>query len=140
VNWAQQHFYLLNAQGQYVDTAGAVVSRDARGARPTAVRFQDQPYPDQVYKQGEEHFDPGEFFKNSISVSQTSPNTSWLASYATHREDGVVLNGGGYDRSDVRLNLDHRFRDNFSMQLSSSYMRSKRDELYGDGSYSWRCF
>jgi TonB-linked SusC/RagA family outer membrane protein len=137
VNWAQQHFYLLTALGKYVDTAGAVVSRDARVARPTAVRFQDQPYPDQVYNQVEELFDPGEFFKNSISVSQTSPNTSWLASYATHREDGVVLNGGGYDRSDVRLNLDHRFRDNFSMQLSSSYMRSKRDELYGDAFFDF---
>jgi TonB-dependent SusC/RagA subfamily outer membrane receptor len=61
VNWAQQHFYLLNAQGQYVDTAGAVVSRDARVARPTAVRFQDQPYPHQVYTNVEELCNPGEF-------------------------------------------------------------------------------
>src|SRR5678815_2020957 len=49
VQRAQYHFYMTNAAGQYVNAAGAVVTRDNRVPRPAATRFQDVAYIDPIY-------------------------------------------------------------------------------------------
>jgi TonB-linked SusC/RagA family outer membrane protein len=132
VEWARYHFYRVNADGEYVDASGAVTDRTGRVDEPVATRFQDNPYPDPIYSQVDRFFDPGQTYTNSISIAQNAGSTNWLASLSNRRDDGVVLDGGGYSKNDVRLNLDHRLRDNLSVAFSAYYMRSKRDNLYGD--------
>ncbi|HYD51400.1 MAG TPA: SusC/RagA family TonB-linked outer membrane protein, partial [Gemmatimonadaceae bacterium] len=132
INWARYHYYRTNAQGQYVDANGQVVPRAQRLAKPVTARFQDSPYTDPVYDQVDRFFDPGQFYKNSVTLQQNTGRTNWLLSLVNSREDGVVLNSGKYDQNDVRLNLDHRPRDDMRISFSGYHSRSLRNELYDD--------
>lgn len=132
INWAQDHYYLTNAGGEYVNTAGAVVPRAQRVPKAVYERFQDTPYRDPVYDQVDRFFHPGQFFKNSATVSQNTGKTNWLLSFVNSKQGGVVLNSGAYDQNDIRLNLDHQLRDNLRLSFSGYHSRSDRQNLYGD--------
>ena len=132
IHWAQNHYYQTDAEGNYINAAGAVVPRSQRVALPAYKRFQDVTYKDPVYDQVDRFFDPGNFVKNSFNVSQNSGKTNWFLSYVNSREDGVVLNKGKFQQNDVRLNLDHRPSEKFSLGVSGYYSRSNRQELFGD--------
>ncbi len=133
VTWAQQHYYLVNDAGDWVDAQGQVVPRERRVPKPIHQRFQDSPYkPGSVFDQVQRFFDPGNFTQNSVNIAQNGGKTNWFASFVNRREDGVVLNAGRYDQNDVRLNLDHRPRSDLSFSVSAYHMRSKRQNLYGD--------
>ncbi|HEX5580815.1 MAG TPA: SusC/RagA family TonB-linked outer membrane protein, partial [Gemmatimonadaceae bacterium] len=139
VNWAQHHYYRTDDQGRYVDANGAVLfpnspdsARAARVPRPAHERFQDVAYGVPTYDPVESFFDPGQFYKNSLNIAQNTGKTNWFLSYVNSREDGVVLGNGGYVQNDVRLNLDHKPRENLTISFSGYHMRSNRDGLYGD--------
>lgn len=132
IRWAQNHYYLTNANGEYVNAAGAVVARAQRVPKPVYARFQDTPYRDPTYDQVDRFFNPGQFYKNSATVSQNAGKTNWLLSYVNSHEGGVVLESGAYNQNDVRLNLDHQLRDNLRLSFSGYHSRSNRQNLYGD--------
>lgn len=132
INWAKNHFYSVNANGEYVDGAMAVVPRTARVAKPVYLRFQDETYRDPIYNQVNRFFDPGNFAKNSLSIAQNNARTNWFFSIVDNAEDGVVLNSGRFAQRDMRLNLDHRPNDRFSFAVSGYHSVSNRQELYGD--------
>jgi TonB-linked SusC/RagA family outer membrane protein len=131
IDWAQYHYYLENG-ASYVNAAGQPVTRATRVADSVHSRFQDHPYPGPLYDQVDRFFDPGNFFKNSVNLAQNGDRTNWMLSLVNSREDGVVLNSGKYDQNDVRLNLDHRPRENLRFSFSGYHSRSNRQELYGD--------
>lgn len=135
VAWATHHYYLTNAEGQYVDDDGNVVSRDEREPRPAADRFQDVPYIVPLYDPVKQFFNPGTLMTNSISMAQNGAKTNFLTTISNQRQDGVVLGHGGYKRTDVRLNLDHRPRSDMQFSLSLYHARSDRQELPGDPFY-----
>ena len=132
IDWARNHYYRTNAQGQYVNAAGTVVPRSQRVAKPAYERFQDTPYADPIYDQVDRFFDPGQFYKNSLTFAQKATRTNWLLSLVNSREDGVVMNSGAFNQNDVRLNLDHDLRDNLRISFSGFHSQTKRQELYGD--------
>ncbi len=132
IDWADKHFYMTNAQGQYVNAAGVVVPRTGRVSRPIYERFQDVSYIDPVYDQVDRFFNPGQFYKNSVAMSQNGPKTNWQLSLNDTREEGVVLNSGKYQQSNVRLNLDHRPIESLSLSFSGFHNRSDRNEIYDD--------
>jgi TonB-linked SusC/RagA family outer membrane protein len=132
IHWAGMHYYLTNASGEYVNAAGAVVTRAQRVPKPVTSRFQDTPYHDPVFDQVDRFFNPGQFYKNSATVSQNTGRTNWLLSFVNSQEGGVVLNSGSYNQNDVRLNLDHQLRDNFKLSFSGYHSRSSRNNVYGD--------
>jgi TonB-linked SusC/RagA family outer membrane protein len=131
IDWAQYHYYLENGSS-YVNATGQAVDRNARVADSVHSRFQDHPYPGVLYDQVDRFFDPGNFTKSSVNVAQNGDKTNWMLSLVNSREDGVVLNSGKYNQNDVRLNLDHRPRDNFRIGFSGYHSRSNRQELYDD--------
>ncbi len=132
IDWAQYHYYRTNASGEYVNTAGDVVDRNGRVARPAYERFQDVAYRDPIYDQVDRFFDPGDFVKHAVTLSQNAGRTNWFMSYVNTKEDGVVLNSGAYTQNDMRLNLDHRLRDDLQLRFSGYHSRSNRQQLYGD--------
>ncbi|MBA3890216.1 MAG: SusC/RagA family TonB-linked outer membrane protein [Gemmatimonadaceae bacterium] len=132
IGWATQHYYRTNEAGQYVNAAGTVVPRAQRVAKLVHERFQDSRYADPIYDQVDRFFDPGQFYKNSITFAQNAGRTNWLLSLVNGREDGVVLNSGQFNQNDVRLNLDHQLRPNLSFSFSGFHSRTNRQELYGD--------
>jgi TonB-linked SusC/RagA family outer membrane protein len=132
INWARYNDWMMNDAGQYIDEDGAVVDRSGRVEEPADKAFQDNPYPDPIYDQVDRFFDPGEFFKNSITVAQNTGSTNWLMALADTKEDGVVLNSGAYHQTNFRLNLDTRPRDDLRISFSGYHNISKRQELYDD--------
>ena len=132
IHWARYHYYQTDAQGKYINAAGAVVPRAQRIAKPAYSRFQDVAYADPVYDQVDRFFDPGQFYKNSVSMSQNGARTNWMLSLNNTREDGVVLNSGKFEQNNIRLNLDHRPLENLRISFSGYHSRSDRRELYDD--------
>ena len=129
VQRAQYHFYLVNPSGQYVNAAGAVVTRDNRVPRPAAERFQDVRYSTPVYNPVAEIFHPGAVTSNSLNIAQNGDKTNFLTTISRRQEDGVLRDHGGYDRTDFRINLDHRPRDDVQLSISGYHSRSTREEL-----------
>ena len=128
--WAQYHYYMVDsAASSYVNAAGAPVARAARVPKPIFSRFQDSRYPDPVYDQIQRFFDPGQTYKNSITMAQNTGRTNWLLSLVNSKEDGVVLNAGAFGQTDVRLNLDHELRDNWRVSFSGFGSRANRKDL-----------
>jgi TonB-linked SusC/RagA family outer membrane protein len=132
IDWSRYHDWLMNDLGEYVDEAGNVVELTQRVQDTVWKRFQDNQYPGPIHDQVEAFFDPGQFFTNQVSLSQNAANTNWYLSYNNKREDGVVLDYGGFGQNDVRFNLDHRPRSDLSIAFSGYVSRSKRDEVYDD--------
>jgi TonB-linked SusC/RagA family outer membrane protein len=129
ISLASHHNYLTNAQGQYVNASGTVVERGNRVQRPASERFLDVPYADPLYDHLNQFFDPGTFMVNSVTLAQNSENTNFFTSFSNNRNSGVVLDHGGYDRNDVRVNLDHRIGANLQFSISGFHMRSERESL-----------
>lgn len=133
VHWAENHPYVVDAEGNWLNAAGQVVPREQRIAKPAYTSFQDGIYKaGTLYDQVDRFFNPGNFARNSLNIAQNGGKTNWFFSYVNSREDGVVLNAGRYDQNDFRLNLDHRPRSDLSIGISAYHSRSKRQNLYGD--------
>ncbi len=132
IDWAKYHSFRLSPAGGWVNAAGRDTTRQGRTPEPAYQRFQDNAYPTQTYDQVDRFFDPGNFYKNSVNISQNSGRTNWFLSLVNNREDGVVLNSGAYQQNDLRLNLDHNPRENLKLSFSGYHSRSNRANLYGD--------
>lgn len=132
MGWAKYHYYQTDASGQYVNASGQVVQRAQRVARPVWQRFQDVEYYDKIYDPVELFFDPGQTFRNAISIAQNSARTNWFLSLGSAKDDGVVLNKGTFDEKYLRFNLDHTPMDVLKISFSAYHARTNRQELYGD--------
>ena len=132
VKRAKYHFYLTNAAGEYVNAAGAVVTRENRVARPAVSRFQDVPYVTPIYNPVEEVFHPGSSANNSLTIAQNGEKTNFLTTLSQQNIDGVLRDHGAYRSTNFRINLDHRPRDDFQFSVSGYHSRSRREELDGD--------
>jgi len=129
VERAKYHFYLTNAAGEYVNAAGAVVTRESRVPRPAATRFQDVAYSTPTYNPVAEIFHPGDLMTNSLNIAQNGEKTNFLTTVSRQRQDGVLRDHGAYERTDFRINLDHRPRDDVQFSVSGYHSRSRREEL-----------
>ncbi|CAN5759731.1 TonB-dependent receptor [soil metagenome] len=130
IQWAQYHNFQMNDRGEFLNAAGEVAPRDQ--ATTTRFGFQDQPYPGVTYDHIKSLFQPGDFYSNSASFGFNSGGTSWIATVGNQKELGVVRDNDGYARTDLRLNLDHRLRNDMSLGVSAFHMRSERDNMYGN--------
>jgi TonB-linked SusC/RagA family outer membrane protein len=129
MDFANYHYYLTNAAGEYVNAAGTVVPRAQRVPKPIYSRFQDTPYRDATYDQVSEFFNPSLNFKNSVTVSQNTGRTNWLLSFNESKDGGVVLNSGTFKQDNIRLNLDHQLRDDLKLSFSGYHSRANRLNL-----------
>jgi len=101
-------------------------------AATTPFGFMDQRYPGKIYDHVESLFKPNSFYTNSGTFGYNTGTTSWLATVSNQHEFGVVRANDGYRRSDFRLNLDHRLRNDLSLSVSTFHMRSQRENMYGN--------
>ena len=135
----ESHWYKTNEQGEFVDNAGNPV----RAANQRAIaddRISDKPYPGPTYDNFSTFFHPGDFRMNSVSIAQNGGKTNFLASFANHRQSGVLRSHDGYERNTLRLNLDHRLNDQLSLSVSATHVRSHRDDIVGSPFYDLLVF
>ena len=69
---------------------------------------------------------------NSFTIAQNGERTNFLTTISQQKQDGVLRDHGAYNRTDFRINLDHRPRDNVQLSVSGYHSRSNREELDGN--------
>lgn len=145
------HNLRVNEQGQFLTTVegNAVVNNCATcldsGYGPGTlvdtelggVSFYDNPYAlsGATYDNFDEFFDPGNTYTNYISVSQNSARTNFHLSFSNLHQDGVIRGISGYDQRAVRLNVDHRLRDDLTLSATGFYSASDSDEAGDDANF-----
>ncbi|HEY0929881.1 MAG TPA: SusC/RagA family TonB-linked outer membrane protein [Gemmatimonas sp.] len=119
------HPYLINAQGQYVNAAGAIVTRQNRVVQPSGIM--ENNYIDPLYDHAAQFFVPGSFNNQTLTLRQNSASTNFSLSYTRNHQPGVIENSQGFLRQSFRLNVDHRLREALQIGVSASHMRGLDD-------------
>lgn len=113
---------VINLQGQRNWTEALAESEFGEGdlysAAAAAGTLRD--YEEEIY--GENGF----ITNTNVSMSGGSDNTTFYAGLSRNQEEGIVKRTG-YDKTSLRLNLDHRFTDNIKLSLVSNYINSSAD-------------
>ena len=88
----------------------------------------DNIYP-KVYDHVDQFFNPGTYFTNYLALRGTSKDNkiSIYSSIQTTDEEGVVKLVDGVQRTNVRMNLDYRIRDNLVLTTSNLYTKTDAD-------------
>jgi len=129
---AKHHYFLMDPTNSfYVDEQGRQVDRDDRVTPPLHQAFLDKPYPGSIYDNVDALSRPGAIRSNNLSMSGNSLSTNFAVTVNSMHEEGVLVNNDGYYRNNFRVNLDHRFRDSFSLGVSLYHSRAGRDEIAG---------
>ncbi|WP_234387197.1 SusC/RagA family TonB-linked outer membrane protein [Aquimarina sp. Aq78] len=71
---------------------------------------------------GEEGF----ISKTNLNVSGGGEKTTFYAGISHQNEDGIVKRTG-YEKTSLRLNIDHKITDNIKLSLSNNYIQSSSD-------------
>jgi TonB-linked SusC/RagA family outer membrane protein len=137
IRLAKAHPYQMNSSGtSFIDASGNEIDYgtgvvlDKSG--PNGMVFQDKRIPGKTYDHIEAFFDPGDYLSNYVAVEGKSGNTSYRASFTDYRESGVVDGNDGFDRKNVRVNVDHQVWDNLDLSLNTYYAQSEQDEIGGN--------
>lgn len=112
----------INLQGQRNWTEELAESEFGAGALFSAAKAAGtlRDYEKEVF--GEKGF----ISNTNISMSGGSEKTSFFAGLTRNQEDGIVKRTG-YDKSSIRLNLDHKFTDDIKFSLTTNYINSSAD-------------
>lgn len=147
------HYYKMTADGSsYADANGSPVGKADRVADGDLI--EDNPYPGQTYDNLRTFFNPGEYLRTSVSIAQNTRSTNFMASFNTQNDKGIIQglcdaklfadapggvpDGCGNDGAQLyglRLNLDHRLRDDLNFSVSSYYSRYRSEGFRADPLY-----
>lgn len=70
---------------------------------------------------------------HSLSVGGGNDKTRFNISANYIDQEGIII-GSGYEQLQLRVNLDHRIRDNWKLSLNSMFSRSRSDFLFSNNS------
>jgi TonB-linked SusC/RagA family outer membrane protein len=113
---------IINLQGQRNWTEALAESEFGEGglyrAAENAGTLRD--YESEIF--GEKGF----ITNTTVSMSGGSDKTTFYGGLTRNQEDGIVKRTG-YDKTSLRINLDHRFSDDVKLSLVSNYINSSAD-------------
>ena len=114
IDLAEHHPYEMNADGT-VDYS--TLSPD---------QIADNTY-SQIFDQQRQVFANGFFMTNQVAIGSTSEKTRFYASFNNNQQSGVVKLLNGYNRQNIRLNIQHDISDQLTFKASSTIINSKSD-------------
>lgn len=130
----RHHHYRVNDAGtSYIDEDGNAVDKLDRVTETDQIA--DNPYPGPIYDHLGLFFDPGTFVTTAVSIAQNTRSTNFLASFNYRDEKGVVPGNDGSSLYGVRVNLDHRLRDDLNFSVSSYYSKYYQEDFASDVFY-----
>src|SRR6185503_19705918 len=106
------HYYNVNAQGQWIDLNGNVVSRANRVADPD--NMIDNNYA-VVYDNVGQVFRADRAYVNSIGLAQSSAATTMNLTVDHSQQNGGDIVARPFKRTNVRAAIDHSFKDNLTL-------------------------
>lgn len=127
-----RHYFATDAQGRFIDAAGNPITSLNQSRVVADDRMLDKPFPGQLYDNINYFFRPGQFAATSVSMAHRTERSNYLVALNAFDEKGIITTNDGYERYNVRFNLDHRPADKLDLAFSLYHNRSTRDELSGD--------
>ncbi len=90
-----------------------------------AQRFTAAQAAGKIYDYEEEIYgETGPISQTNLSVSGGGEKTKFFLGASVRNEDGIIK-GTGFDRNSIRLNIDHKISDRFSISTGSNYVNSE---------------
>ncbi len=118
---AKHHNWLVDQNGKYIDVNGNEVTRSSRITDPNG--FKDNPYGYETFDPQAAMFTTGTTYTNQATIGQNTLATNFLGTLGNSSESGVIRGAEGVQRNNIRLNVDHRAGDRFSISLGAFYNR-----------------
>jgi TonB-linked SusC/RagA family outer membrane protein len=129
-NRARAHPYKLTADGTaYADENGNPVTYSSGDREIDDDRVMDNPWPGQTFDNVSAILRPGLFTTQQADLAYNGASSNFLVSVNRRVERGTLVNNDGFERANLRVNLDHRLRDDFSFSISAFHSRSTSDQL-----------
>lgn len=130
----QSHAYEMSGDPErpWVDEDGnPTADRFARTMPPGDVAIMDQEYPVPTYNHIDRLFVSNPFYTNRLSVARRMGQTNFMLSFNNTQNSGILRESDGYNRRNVRLNLDSRITDDLTTSASLYYASGVRDDAGG---------
>ncbi|MDP2957235.1 MAG: carboxypeptidase-like regulatory domain-containing protein, partial [Longimicrobiales bacterium] len=138
----QVHQFKLTADGKFVNSDGTTCAwllcksptlagqNAAAGAAASAWNtVQNLVWPGQTFNQVERFFETGQFLQNYVSAEGRAGRTNFHVSLSNMGDDGVMPGMGGFDRTNLRVNVDQAMNENIQVQASAFYSRSDQAQF-----------
>src|SRR3989441_7440958 len=124
---ALAHPFLADADGNFVDETGALVdSTDTPTLKADHVA--DVPYKT-VYDHQAEVLTHGPFYTNYISIGQRRGNTNFNVSFQNTKQEGVIILLKGYNRQNIRVNVDQALTPRLDLSVGGFYGKSNNNQV-----------
>jgi len=78
-----------------------------------------------------ELFTDGLSYTNYASISNRGEKTNMFLSFENYRNQGVVIETGGYNRQSVRVNIDHQLSKSIKIYASNNFIKTANDFMGG---------
>lgn len=107
---------ILNPAGGYFEARdGSIYQNIASGGKNSRDVFNDVNR-NQVFQNGTTQ-------ENSLSIGMNTETSKTLFSLSNINQEGIIRGGSSYDRSNIRLNHEVNFTENFSVRFNTQYAR-----------------
>ena len=124
---ALSHPFRTNANGDFVDAKGALI--DSTGTPVVKDdRIADVPYT-KVYDHQSEVLTHGPFYTNYVSIGQRRGNTNFNVSFQNTKQDGVIILLKGYNRQNVRVNVDQALTPRLDLSVGGFFGKSNNNQV-----------
>jgi len=145
------HAYLQNSSGDFIDGNGDVVDPRATSGRQSdvwndvpGIEFYDNAYkwvstgeegaakvalPGNGYNQFRRFFKENSEVNQTLTISRNMESTNFSVSLGNLNKEGILSDIGGYGRQNVRVNVDHKFRNNLNIGFTTMVSQSERDAV-----------
>lgn len=86
-------------------------------------------WPGQTFNQVERFFETGQFYQNYVSAEGRSGRTNFHVSVSNLQDGGVMPGMEGFNRTNLRVNVDQAMNEKVQVQASAFYSRSDQGQF-----------
>lgn len=146
----QRHQFGMTSDGKFLQTGGlppcdwtscqspALAGQWAAPGQPATEwnTVQDVSWPGRTYNHVERFFEPGDYLQNYVAAEGRSGATNFHVSASNLQEEGVFPGLTGFNRTNLRVNVDQSVNQKIEVQASAFYSRSVQDQDRGDALFN----
>ncbi len=137
----ERHQFALTPDGQFINNDGTfcdwlecssprLAGQWANGGTANAWNtVQDVAWPGQTFNQVDRFFEDGDFMQHYISAEGRSGATNFHVSVSNMQDDGVMPGMEGFERTNLRVNVDQAIMEQLQVQASAFYSNSEQGQF-----------
>ena len=94
----------------------------------------DNPYGIIIDNQ-DKFFNPGNYYTNYVSIANRSSKTNVFLSFENNKQSGILFATNGYNRQNLRVNVDHRINEKLKISTSNLLINVNSDNPGSNDSF-----